>query len=184
MTPGNLSQIYELQKKYLVTLKMLKFGKFSVNKYGKAVTDVSTDRGIEQGNRPPKVVEGIKGIANSNQTLNEYFLTAAEMRSIVASFRETFSIGDHGRKREKHHELSGAKQTTICNNVKKISVVFEFHGQNFESTLRVYNNLRKRGFTIKKSMFSFEFDRMLRDRRSLQVKDQSGTQFTKVALPF
>ena len=172
MTPRNLSQIYELEKKYLVTLKMLKFGKFSVNKYGKAVTDVSADHGIEQGNRPPKVVEGIKGIANSNQRLNEYFLTAAEMRSIVA------------RKREKHHQLSGAKQTIICNNVKKISVVFEFHGQNFESTLRAYNNLRKRGFTIKKTMFSFEFDRMLRDRRSLQVKDQSGTQFTKIALPF
>ena len=114
MTPGNLSQIYELEKKYLVTLKMLKFGKFSVNKYE---INVSADHGIEQGNRPPKVVQGIKGIANSNQTLNEYFLTAAEMRSIVVNFRETFSIGDQGRKREKHHQLSRAKQTTICNNV-------------------------------------------------------------------
>ena len=36
------------------------------------------------------VLDGIKGVINSSQDLNEYFLTASEMRNIIGTFYDIF----------------------------------------------------------------------------------------------
>ena len=79
-------------------------------------------------NRALKVLGGIKGIANSCQALSEYFLSAAEMGSIVGNFCETFGIeGNQSRKRDEHHQLFGSKNKRIYSNTEKILRVFQTH---------------------------------------------------------
>ena len=86
MTPVYLGQIYELKEKDENILAVLDAGEFSVNKSGIPFTAIGSDHGNEQANRALNVIGGIKGIANSKVTFNEYFLTAAEMGSIVNNF--------------------------------------------------------------------------------------------------
>ena len=54
---------------------------------------IGTDRGREQENRALKVLGGIKGIANSSQNLNEYFLSANKI-SNISKFRDRFCISE------------------------------------------------------------------------------------------
>ena len=61
-----------------------------MNKSGILFTAIGSDHGIDQENSALKVIGGIKGIANSEITLNEYFLKAAEMGNIVNNFWKTF----------------------------------------------------------------------------------------------
>ena len=86
MTPVYLEQIYELKEKDEKILAVLDAGGFSVNKSVIPFTAIGSDHGNEQANRALNVIGRIKGIANSKVTFNEYFLTAAEMRSIVNNF--------------------------------------------------------------------------------------------------
>ena len=86
MTPVYLEQIYELKEKDKKILAVLDAGGFSVNKSVIPFTAIGSDHGNEQANRALNVIGRIKGIANSKVTFNEYFLTAAEMRSIVNNF--------------------------------------------------------------------------------------------------
>ena len=61
-------------------------------------------------NRALKVLRGIKGIANSSEYLEEYFLLAAELSNITANFSEKFGIAeDQAWKRENHYQLSESK---------------------------------------------------------------------------
>ena len=53
---------------------MIKEESFCVAKSEIPFTSIGTDHGIEQENRALKVLSEIKGIANSNQNLDEYFL--------------------------------------------------------------------------------------------------------------
>ena len=85
-TPVYLEQIYELKEKDEKILAVLDAGGFSVNKSVIPFTAIGSDHGNEQANRALNVIGRIKGIANSKVTFNEYFLTAAEMRSIVNNF--------------------------------------------------------------------------------------------------
>ena len=71
---------------------------------------------------------GIRGIANNQQALNEYFLTTAEMGNIVESFCQTFGIEEDGsRKRDEHYQLTGSKNKRIRTYTDKISTVFTVH---------------------------------------------------------
>lgn len=89
MTLVYLSQMHDLQTKKSGNLENAKVcSKLSLNTSVKHFTSVGADDGIEQGNRAI-IVERIKGIATSNQTFKEFFLTASEMRRIVTSFCET-----------------------------------------------------------------------------------------------
>ena len=88
MTLVYLSQMHDLQTKKSGNLKNAKVCKLSLNTSVKHFTSVGANDGIEQGNRVI-IVERIKGIAISNQTLKEFFLTATEMRRIVTYFCET-----------------------------------------------------------------------------------------------
>ena len=71
---------------------MLDAGGFSLNKSGNSFIAIGSDHDIEQENHALKVIDGIKGIANSEVTLNEYFLTAAEMRNIVNNFAKLLEL--------------------------------------------------------------------------------------------
>ena len=46
-------------------------------------TSIGTKYGIEQGNQALKVFDGVKGIANSTQNLDKYFLSAVKMGNII-----------------------------------------------------------------------------------------------------
>ena len=81
---------------------------------------------------------GIKGIANSSQNLDEYFLSAAEMGNIITQFCYRFGISEYKTcKREDHflYHLSGSRtkesETMFVNDV------------NFNSTDSVFNVLAK-----------------------------------------
>lgn len=145
MTPVYLSQMFKLKDEDQLTWHIMESGNFSVNKSRVPFSAIGADHGIEQENRALKVLGGIKGLANSNQALNEYFLTAAELGNIVESFCETFGIEENqSRKRDEHYQLSGSKNQRITNNVTKISTVFNDHVVNFDSSDVVYNVLTRK----------------------------------------
>ena len=113
-------------------------------KSGIPFTAIGSDHGIEQKNRALKVIGGIKGIANSEVTLNEYFLTAAGMRNIVNNFCEAFGTDENqSRKRDEHHQLTGSKNAMIETNCTKLSHVFSEHDVIFDGQDSVYNILTK-----------------------------------------
>ena len=69
---------------------------------------------IEQENQALKVLGGIKNIANSNQNLDEYFLSVAGMGNIIATFCDRFGISeDQMWKWEDHYQLSESKNTRL-----------------------------------------------------------------------
>ena len=71
-----------------------------------------------------KVLGRIKGIVNSSQSLDEYFMAAVEMSNIVAIFYNEFGISeDQPQKREEHYQVSKSKNKIIQSNVHKISEV-------------------------------------------------------------
>ena len=128
MTPVYLSQIFNLKQTDKNTWDLLSNGGFCVNKSKVPFTSIGADHGIEQENRALKVTGGIRGIANNQQALNEYFLTTAEMGNIVESFCQTFGIEEDGsRKRDEHYQLTGSKNKRIRTYTDKISTVFTVH---------------------------------------------------------
>ena len=85
---------------------------------------------------------GIKSIGNSSINLDEYFLSAAEVSNIIASFCDRFSIFEsEGCKRENHYQLSGSKNSGTGSNISKISDVFGTYDVTFDATDNVYNVL-------------------------------------------
>ena len=117
-------------------------GGFCVGKSEVPFTSIGADHGIEQENRSIKVMGGIKGIGNSSINLDEYFLSAAEMSNIIASFCNRFGISEsEACKREDHYQLSGSKNSRIGSNVSKISDVFGTYDVSFNATDNVYNVL-------------------------------------------
>ena len=74
-------------------------------------SSIGSDHGIEQENHALKVTGGIRGIAHSQKALDKYFLTTAEMGSIVDSFCATFAIEENqSLKKDEHYQLSGSKR--------------------------------------------------------------------------
>ena len=88
----SLSQMYALIETDAQTSEFLSNGGFSVNKSKVPFSPIGSDHGIEQEKRALKVIWGIRGIAHSQQALDEYLLTTAEMGNMVESFCETFGI--------------------------------------------------------------------------------------------
>ena len=92
-----------------------------------------------------KVIGGIKGIANSEITLNECFLKAAEMGNIVNKFCKTFGIDENqSRKSDELVQLTGSKNARIETNCAKLSHVFCEHDVTFEGQDSVYNIFTKK----------------------------------------
>lgn len=72
-------------------------------------TAIGCGHDIEQGNCALKVLQGIKGIANSDGGLEEIFWTAAELDNIIKDFCKTFGIvNDQSWKTEDHYHVSGS----------------------------------------------------------------------------
>ena len=100
-------------------------GNFSVNKSNIPFSAIGPDHRIEQENRALKVLGGIKGIANSEDVLNEYFVTVGEIGNMVEKFCETFHVAENqSRKRDEHDQLYGSKKGRIENNTAKVQEIF------------------------------------------------------------
>ena len=111
-----------------------------MNKSGIPFTAIRSDHGIEQESRALKVVGGIKDMANSEVTLNKYFLMAGKMGNIVNNFCETFWIDENqSRKRDEHRQLTGSKNAKIETNCIRLSHVFSERDVTFEAQDSVYN---------------------------------------------
>ena len=119
MTPVHLSQMFSLMEKDPDIWRFFEEGNFSVNKSNVRFSAIGPDHGIEQENRALKVLGGIKGIANSEDVPNEYFVTAGEIGNMVEKLCETFHVAENQwRKRDEHHQLYGSKKGRIENNSK------------------------------------------------------------------
>ena len=84
----------------------------SVNKSTVPFSAIGADHGIEQENKSMKILGGIKGIANNQQALDEYFLTAGEMGNIIEDFADVFQIRDSQSHKREHYQLTGSKNTS------------------------------------------------------------------------
>ena len=106
MTPVYLSQMYALKEKDPQTQEFLSNREFLVNKSKVPFSFIGSDHGIEEENRAPKVTGGVRGIAHSQQALDEYFLTTAEMENIVEIFCKTLGIEENqSLKKDKYYQL-------------------------------------------------------------------------------
>ena len=82
---------------------------FSVNKFSVPFSAIGADHGLEQQNRVMKVLGGIKGIANSQTALDEYFMTAGELSLLLDQFSDQYDLCNNSLKRKQHYQLSGSK---------------------------------------------------------------------------
>ena len=144
-TPVYLSQMYAIKEKDPQTWEFLSDGGFSVNKLKVQFSSIGSDHGIEQENRGLKVTGGIRGIAHSQQALDEYFLTTVEMENIVESFCEKFGIEENqSLKKDEHYQLSCSKNQRIHNNTEKISSVITDYEVFFDECENVFSVLTKK----------------------------------------
>ena len=175
LTPVYLSQMYELKTRDVSTWNILEQGNFSVNKSKVPFSAIGTDHGIEQENRAIKVLGGIKGIANNQQALDEFFLTASEISNIIEHFCDEFDIKDkQGHKRDKHYQLTGSKNFRINENIKKLEGVFQEYEVKFDQSKApdVYNVLTKKvlphkvteTFLSLKRIGQLKYDKFVKER--------------------
>ena len=140
LTPVYLSQMCQLRNDDPTIWNRFAEGEFSVNKSNVPLSATGADYALYQENRTVKVLGGIKGIANSQESLDEYFLTAAEMSNIVEQFCTSFLLEDSdSRKREQRYQLIGSKNSHLSTNVNKLLGVFSTQGITFEESDEVYN---------------------------------------------
>ena len=144
MTPVYLAKMYEMKEKDENIWVLLDAGGFSKNKSGTLFTAIGSDHSTEEENCGLKAIGGIKGIANSEVTLNEYFLTAAEMGNIVNNLCETGIDENQSRKWDEHHQLTEWKNARIEANCTELSHVSSEHDVTFEGQDSVYNIFTKK----------------------------------------
>ena len=85
LSPVYLAQMFELEEKDRRTWNFFKQGNFSVNKTNILFSAIGADHAIEHENRSLKVLGGIKGIANNQAALDQYFLIAPEVNIVLDS---------------------------------------------------------------------------------------------------
>ena len=108
-------------------------------------SEIGADHALEQENWAVKVLGSIKGIANSQKSLDKYFLTAAEMSNIVEQFCSSLLLEDSdARKREQNYQLFESKKSGLSININELLDVFNTQGITFEDSDKVYNVLTKR----------------------------------------
>ena len=144
MTPVYLLQMFDLRENDQRMWDMMISDCFCVSKSEVPFTSIGAGHGIGQENRALKVLRGIKGITNSSECLEEYFLSAAEMSNIIADFCEKFGIAeDEAWEQENHYQLSESKNHRIQDNIGKIIVVFHTYDVGFDGTDGVFSILTK-----------------------------------------
>ena len=90
-----------------------------------------------------KIHGGIKGIADNQVALDQSFIIASEISSIIEKFYTFFDITD-SEDQEYHYQLKGGKSKRILDIVEKLTTVFDHHNTNFEESDRVYNTVNKK----------------------------------------
>ena len=138
LTPVYLSQMAELKEKDRVTWQLFERGNFSVNKSSVAFTAIGADHALEQQNRAMKVLGGIKGIANNQTALDEFFMTAGEMSLILDQFADRYDLRGSKNAKE-HYQLSGTKNKRISDNTNTLLSTLDFHNLSFENTDNLFN---------------------------------------------
>ena len=91
LTPVYIAKMLSLKDEDPETWNMFNSGNFSVNKTLIPFSAIGVDHAIEQENRAVKVLGGIKGIANNQKALDEYFLTVSQMGNIIEDFCKVFT---------------------------------------------------------------------------------------------
>ena len=106
--------IYEFNHNLYNTKYTHKQGNFSVNKSSVPFTSIGADHRIEQQKKLMKILGGIKGITNNQQALDEYFLTAGQMGTIIEELTKLFQIKENiSHKKDQHYQLTGSKNKRI-----------------------------------------------------------------------
>ena len=113
LTPVYLSQMTELKEKDNDTWQAFQTGHFSVNKSSVPFSTIGADHALEQQNCVVKVLGGIKGIANSQTALDEYFMTAEELSLLLDQFSDQYDLRNNSLKRKQHYQLSGSKNQRL-----------------------------------------------------------------------
>ena len=141
-------------------------------------TAIEWYHGIEQENRALKVLRGIKGIANADRGLEEYFLTTAKLGNIIKDFYETFG---------KYEDIINLvlKNARIRGNVEKLWSVFYTCNISFDPSDAVYNILTMTVLPEKEATGIIQVETIGQERYTSFVKeklgrsDQSGTPCKK-----
>lgn len=132
LTPVYLSWMIELKEKDVKTWQILE-EHFSMIKSSVPFSAIGADHALEQQNRAMKVLGGIKGSANNQNALDEYFMTAGEMSLILDQFAAHYNLRDAPNVTE-HYQLTGSKNKRISENTGKLTKVLDSHYVCFEST--------------------------------------------------
>ena len=138
LIPVYLSRVIGLKGKDEETWEVLQRGNFSVNKLSEPFSTIGADHGLEQQNRALKVLGGIKGIANSQTALDEFFMTAGEMSLLRDQFANHYHLRN-SRNTKEHYQLPGSKNKRILDNTQKLSQILDAHNLSFENTKNLYN---------------------------------------------
>ena len=101
ITPVYLAQMFALKEKEEEAWNILNDGNFSVNKSNIVYTALGADHALEQANKTMKIHGGVKGIANNQVSLDQYFIIAQEISSIIEKFYTFFGITDSDD--QEHH---------------------------------------------------------------------------------
>ena len=101
ITPVYLAQMFALKEKEEEAWNILNDGNFSVNKSNIVYTALGADHALEQANKTMKIHGGVKGIANNQVSLDQYFIIAPEIFSIIEKFYTFFGITDSDD--QEHH---------------------------------------------------------------------------------
>ena len=96
-------------KRITIQWQAFQTGHFSVNKSSVPFSAIGADHAVEQQNRAMKVLGGIKGIANSQTALDEYFMAAGELSLLLDQFSDQYDLCNNSLKRKQHYQLSGSK---------------------------------------------------------------------------
>ena len=128
---------------YKEAWNFLNDGNFSVNKSSIAYTTLGADHALEQANKTMKIHGGIKGIADNQVALDQYFIIAPEIFSIIEKLYTFFGTTDSDDQ-EHHYQLKGGKSERISDTVEKLTTVFDHHNTNFEESDCVYNTVTKK----------------------------------------
>ena len=93
---------------------------------------------MEQQNRAMKVLGGMKGIANSQTALDNYFMTAGELPLLLDQFSGQYDLRNNSLQRKQHYQLSGRKNQKITDNTEKLTETLNHHNICFNSTEYLY----------------------------------------------
>ena len=141
-TPAYLSEMFALKILDQQSWKFLELGNFSVNKSQVPFCALGTDHALEQENRKMKVLEGICGLANRKNALENYFLLSPLLGNISEQFCNYFGILQDNW--SIHYQLGDAVNSRYFNNTEKRNTAFANHDVNFTSNTDVYNVITKK----------------------------------------